>query len=118
MKYYLYVILISSLMEKIRDINIYKMLSDGIRLHILKILSTKNMQVTDLVKELNIDQPLISHKLKELRENGLVISHRSGKNIIYSISDKSLNEVIRVTENAGNKIDFVCNCAECDTDNI
>jgi DNA-binding transcriptional ArsR family regulator len=105
-------------MKKIKDMNIYKMLSDEIRLGILKILSDRDMSVGDLVNSFGLEQPLISHKLKELRENGLVSSRRSGKSIIYSISDKSLKDVLLVTENAGNRIDFVCNCAECDDDNI
>ncbi|WP_337860315.1 metalloregulator ArsR/SmtB family transcription factor [Ferroplasma sp.] len=101
-------------MEKIRDINIYKMLSDEIRLEILKLLSTKDASVGEIIGKVNADQPLISHKLKELRENGLVISQRSGRNIIYSLSDKSLNDVLNITESTGNKIDLACNCAECD----
>jgi len=114
MKYYLYIDLISCQMEKIRDVNIYKMLSDEIRLHIMKLLSEKDMPVSDIVNALNIEQPLISHKLKELRENGMTISRKSGKNIIYSISDTLLEDVPRVTENAGNKLDLACNCVECD----
>ncbi|WP_298276433.1 helix-turn-helix transcriptional regulator [Ferroplasma sp.] len=100
-------------MEKITDLNIYKMLSDELRLKILKMLSVKNMAVGEIVEKTGIDQPLISHKLKELRENGLTVSYRSGKNIIYSLASDSLKEVISVVEAAGSKIDYVCNCVEC-----
>jgi Predicted transcriptional regulators len=117
MKYYLYMDLIFPLMEKIRDINIYKMLSDEIRLKIMKELSEKDMPVSDIVNAFDVEQPLISHKLKELRENGMVISRRSGKNVIYSISDELLNNVLHITENAGDKLDYTCNCVECDNDN-
>ncbi|WMT51522.1 MAG: metalloregulator ArsR/SmtB family transcription factor [Ferroplasma sp.] len=100
-------------MEKITDLNIYKMLSDEVRLKILKMLSIQNMAVGEIVEKTGMDQPLISHKLKELRENGLTLSYRSGKSIIYSLSSDSLKEVISVVESAGNKIDYVCNCVEC-----
>lgn len=50
---------------------------------------------------MGMDQPLISHKLKDLRENGLVISYRSGKNIIYKISDDSLRNLLRAGSEAG-----------------
>ena len=113
MNNYLYIIQISYEMDKITDVNIYKMLSDEIRLKILKMLSIKNMAVGAIVEETGIDQPLISHKLKELRENGLTVSYRSGKNIIYSLSSDSLKRVISVVEDAGNIVDHVCNCVEC-----
>ena len=100
-------------MEKVTDLNIYKMLSDELRLKILKMLSVKNMAVGEIVEKTGIDQPLISHKLKELREKGLTVSYRSGKNIIYSLSSDSLKEVISVVETAGSKIDYFCNCVEC-----
>lgn len=100
-------------MEKITDLNIYKMLSDEIRLKILKMLSIKNMAVGEIVEEIGIDQPLVSHKLKELRENGLTVSYRSGKNVIYSLSSESLKKVISVVEEAGSTVDYVCNCVEC-----
>jgi DNA-binding transcriptional ArsR family regulator len=100
-------------MEKITDLNIYKMLSDEIRLKILKMLSLKNMAVGEIVEETGMDQPLISHKLRELRENGLAASYRSGKNVIYSLSSESLKNVISVVEEAGNTVDYVCNCIEC-----
>ncbi len=99
--------------EKITDLNVYKMLSDEIRLKIIKLLINGEKNVSDIINNFNIDQPLISHKLRELRENGLLISYRSGKNIIYKISDKSLINIIRITEIAGNKIDKICNCVEC-----
>ncbi len=99
--------------EKIIDLNVYKMLSDEIRLKIIKLLINGEKNVSDIINNFNIDQPLISHKLRELRENGLLISYRSGKNIIYKISDKSLINIIKITEIAGNKIDKICNCVEC-----
>ncbi len=100
--------------EKITDLNIYKMLSDNIRLKIIKLLIKNEMNVSDIINHFKVDQPLISHKLKELRENGLVKSYRSGKNIIYKISDKSIIIVIKNTEKAGNIIEKICECAECD----
>ena len=99
--------------EKITDLNIYKMLSDSIRLRIMKLLIERERNVSDIINAFNIDQPLISHKLKELRENGLVVSYRSGRNIIYKISNESLINIIKITENTGNKLDKICNCVEC-----
>ncbi len=99
--------------EKITDLSIYKMLSDNIRLRIMKLLMERERNVSDIINAFSIDQPLISHKLRELRENGLVVSYRSGRNIIYKISSESLINIIKITENTGNKLDKTCNCAEC-----
>ncbi|MEM0139833.1 MAG: metalloregulator ArsR/SmtB family transcription factor [Ferroplasma sp.] len=101
-------------MEKIGDINIFKMLGDNTRLRIVKLLINKNMDVNSIVDAIKCDQPLVSHKLKELRENGIVMSYREGKNIVYKITDKSISSVIRSAEKAGKIIDYACKCVECD----
>ncbi|KPV46366.1 hypothetical protein SE19_05875, partial [Acidiplasma aeolicum] len=102
------------LLNKIGEANIYKMLSDETRLKILKLLSSESLSVSGIINKMGMDQPLISHKLKDLRENGLVISYRSGKNIIYKISDDSLRNLLRAGSEAGKKIERICKCAECD----
>lgn len=100
--------------ENIGDLSIYKMLSDETKLRILKILSRGERCVGDLTDDIGVSQTLISHKLKDLRENGMVTSERSGKKIIYRISDQSLSELLDFGEATGSRILKECNCVECE----
>ena len=102
--------------ENIGDLPIYKMLSDETKLRILKILSNGERCVGELTEEIGVSQTLISHKLRDLRENGLVSSAREGKKIVYRISHWSLSELLEFGEKAGDSILKACNCVECDTE--
>ncbi|MCL5442028.1 MAG: metalloregulator ArsR/SmtB family transcription factor [Candidatus Thermoplasmatota archaeon] len=100
-------------MEKVGDLEIYKLLSDQTRLDIIKMLSSGEMCVGDIVKSTGKSQSLISHKLMDLREKGIVRSYFSGKKIIYSLSDKTMIDLIIQGEKTGDVINMICNCVEC-----
>ena len=97
----------------ISETEIYKLLSDDLRLKIVKMLVKSEMNVSEIIDKCNKDQPLISHKLKELRENGILISYRSGKNIVYKLSDPCIKNVINTVEAASLRIIRTCKCVEC-----
>lgn len=99
--------------EPIGDLEIYRILSDRIRLKIIKLLLKSRMSVTDIISETGESQSLISHKLKDMRENGIVVSYRSGKNIIYDLSSRDLITLIKTGEQTGKNIPRACNCVEC-----
>lgn len=100
----------------IGDLTIYKMLADDTKLKILKILSGSEKCVSDIMSEVGVSQTLVSHKLKDLRENGLVSSFRSGKNIVYRLSDESIVSLLNFGEEAGQNIGKICNCVECESE--
>ncbi|OWP56324.1 MAG: hypothetical protein B2I17_06310 [Thermoplasmatales archaeon B_DKE] len=108
--------LVGGYMKKVGDLEIYKMLSDSTRLNIVKILVQGDHCVGDIVNKTGKSQSLVSHKLMDLREIGLVKSHFSGKNIIYSLSDKSMINLIMQGEKTGSDINMICNCVECPED--
>ncbi len=108
--------MIKSETSEIGDLELYRMLSDKTRLKILKILSENDTNVSDLVLTTGASQTLVSHKLRDLRENGVVVSFRSGKNIIYRLSDNAIKEVLNTGETAGKRISAICNCVECEDD--
>jgi DNA-binding transcriptional ArsR family regulator len=105
--------LIEKKVPRVGDLLIYKMLSDGLRLQIVKLLSSGEKCVGDLVKKTGHSQSLVSHKLKDLREAGLVTSHYYGKRIIYNLSDDSLEKLLEQGENTGTLISKICDCVEC-----
>lgn len=106
--------MIKQIAENVGDLVLYKMMSDETKLNILKYLRSGEKCVGEITTETGLSQPLVSHKLKDLRETGLVISYRSGKNIIYALSDPFIETLLDTGERAGNSLEKICNCVECD----
>lgn len=65
---------------------LFKLLADPTRLSLLAILARGERHVTSLCVELKLPQPTVSHHLGLLRESGLIVNRRNGKQIIYSLS--------------------------------
>ena len=51
--------------------------------------------VSNIVEELGLSQPLVSHHLKELKRSLLVRIERSGPFIYYELSDPRILDVVR-----------------------
>lgn len=69
-------------------------LADPNRIMILYTLSQSARNVTELCKELDMPQPLVSRHLKVLRERGMVTTERRGTVIVYSLGDKRLVQAL------------------------
>ncbi len=69
-------------------------LADPNRIMILYTLSQSARNVTELCKELDMPQPLVSRHLKVLRERGMVTTERRGTVIVYSLGDKRLIQAL------------------------
>ena len=71
-----------------------KCLSDDNRLRILLFLSNGKSSVSQIVEELHLSQPLVSHHLKELKRFLLVRIERSGPFIYYEITDRKVLDIV------------------------
>jgi ArsR family transcriptional regulator, arsenate/arsenite/antimonite-responsive transcriptional repressor len=71
-------------------LNIFKALSDEIRLRILKLLEKGELCVCDIVAALDMSQPKISFHLATLKEAGLIKDRKEGRWIHYSLDDSDL----------------------------
>ena len=65
-----------------------KVMSDKTRLRILATLLDGSMCVMHISERLEMSQSAISHQLAILRKADLVRVKRSGKSVLYSISDE------------------------------
>ena len=65
----------------------FQVLGDPCRLRILQALQDGGMSVSQIVRELDGNQPNISKHLQILFDAGLVGRERSGNSIFYSIAD-------------------------------
>ena len=69
-------------------------ISHPARIAILEMLADKELCVTDIYTQLDIDQATTSHHLNVLKNNGVLVSHRKGKMILYSLKHKSLTDIL------------------------
>ena len=82
---------------------IFQTLSDYNRLVIIQSICNKECPVGDLVKATNLSQPLVSHHLKVLKDNGILETKRVGPFIYYYLKDikilYAINLFIELFEN-------------------
>jgi DNA-binding transcriptional ArsR family regulator len=71
-----------------------KCLSDQNRLRILLFLNNGRKSVSQIVEELHLSQPLVSHHLKELKRFLLVRIERRGPFIYHEITDRKVIEIV------------------------
>ncbi|MEB3826619.1 ArsR/SmtB family transcription factor [Phormidium sp. CCY1219] len=63
-----------------------KVLADPTRLAVLQMLMEGPLHVSELSDRLGVEQSLLSHHLKVLRQTGLAIALRDGKAVLYSLA--------------------------------
>ncbi|MFD3001683.1 ArsR/SmtB family transcription factor [Pontibacter toksunensis] len=80
-----------------RAANVLKCVAHPMRISIIDLLEQrKRLTVTQLQQVLEIEQSLLSHHLINMRDKGIVNTHREGKNIYYSLTDTSLTDIIDI----------------------
>ena len=70
--------------------NFFHAMSDNTRQDILVLLGEKPRCVRDIVEKFRISQPSISRHLLVLKNAGLVMNKRNGKEVIYSLNQRWL----------------------------
>ena len=68
----------------------FRILSEPIRLRLLRGLREGERTVTELTRDLDISQPNASKHLRLLQESGLVARDQRGNSVYYSIADESI----------------------------
>lgn len=69
-----------------RQVEICKAFANPIRLRILDLLARETCSVSELQKELSISKPNLSQHLTILKQAGVVITRREGKQIFCSLA--------------------------------
>lgn len=65
--------------------------SEPNRLNILRILRNRELSVAEIWQFLDLPQSLVSHHLKVMKEFGLLISRKDGKQVIYKLKKELLS---------------------------
>lgn len=69
-----------------------------IRIRVLELLSENGeMGVSDLLKEIDIEQSHLSQQLGILRRGGLVSSRREGSHVIYRLAEERIPELLTLS---------------------
>ena len=74
--------------------DLFKLLSEPLRLRTLLALSIEPLCVCDLSRLLGASQSNLSHQLRLLRTAGLVAPRRQGKMVYYYIERKDIKDLI------------------------
>ncbi len=90
---------------------LFTQLSSPVRIRLLCMLAIEEMCVCELADMLGMSQPAASHHLRLLRQSGVVKYRKSGKRVIYYISDSPggmlarsiIDDLMRSKEEQGNE---------------
>ncbi len=74
----------------------FKVLGDTTRTKILYALDQNEMCVCDIANVLGMTKSSISHQLRTLKENGIVKSKKSGKEVFYMLDDEHVKQVFEI----------------------
>ena len=72
----------------------FNVFSDITRIKIIICLALGEMCVNDMVNNLGINQSTLSHQLKLLRDAKIVSFRREGKQILYYISNRHVEDIM------------------------
>lgn len=79
--------------EELRDLrSFHKALADVNRLRIVRRLADRPSTVTELIEQVGLSQPLVSHHLKRLRDAGLVDMRRTGRETVCTLRPQVFDE--------------------------
>ena len=73
---------------------LFSQLSDSTRLRIFWMLCHCEECVINIAALLDMSSPAVSHHLRSLRETGLIVSRRDGKEVFYRASDSEVSRLL------------------------
>ena len=72
-----------------------KAIAHPVRIAIVELISSnKQLNVTEIYESLDIEQAVASHHLSILKNKGVLLSERAGKNCFYSLKHERLSQII------------------------
>ena len=77
---------------------LFKILADENRLKIIEILSKHNVCGCNILKNLNVTQPTLSHHMKVLTDAGLVIPIKKGNKVVYQLEKENFARISEYIE--------------------
>lgn len=72
---------------------LFSVFSDASRVRIVSALMYEQLNVNAIAELINISQSAVSHHLRHLRQMGIVVSKREGKEVYYRIVDEHIKSL-------------------------
>ena len=69
-----------------------------IRLKITNLLRNRKLNVSEITKELGLDQSVVSHNLSRLKQHGFVVSETEGKFRYYKINEETIRPLMALID--------------------
>ena len=76
----------------LRVTNVFRVLAEPSRRHLLEALRDGELPVKELVDRTHMSQPAVSKQLRILKDSGLVSLRVTGRHHLYSVQGRSLRE--------------------------
>lgn len=67
--------------------DVFAQLCDSTRLRILWLLCHSEVCVSDIATAIGMSAPAVSHHLRTLKQTGLIVGRREGKEVLYTLAD-------------------------------
>jgi DNA-binding transcriptional ArsR family regulator len=80
--------------ERAAAARFFRVLGDPTRLHILELLKDQERTVSELVSAVGQPQPRVSTHLACLRHCGFVDTERRGKEVVYRLALRGLDQIV------------------------
>jgi len=77
----------------------FKTLGHPARIRILELLSEREYAVHELLQKIAIEPSNLSQQLAVLRRTSLVVSHRHGGEVVYSVSVPEVRDLLLAARN-------------------
>lgn len=81
-----------------RVCNTFRIIGEPSRMRIVLALLQGEMCVYHIVEACGGTQSAVSHQLRVLKDNRVIRCRRDGQNVLYSIADEHIVEIIKLSE--------------------
>ena len=81
--------------------DVFKQLSDTTRIRIFWLLCHTEQCVINISALMNMSSPAVSHHLRPLKNRGLIVSRRVGKEVYYKAADTQQSQLLIPFEEDG-----------------
>lgn len=78
----------------------FQVLCDSTRLKILWLVSHSEECVTNIASIVGMSAPAVSHHLRHLRQSGIIVNKRVGKEMYYSLADTEKAQLLHKSVDA------------------
>ena len=89
---------------------IFKAFCDENRVQIFRLLQSGERCACELLEEMKLSQPTLSHHMKILCDSGIVVARKEGKWMHYSISTEGVQDSMNCLKELTTVVNNNCNC--------